>query len=112
MDAKQRLTDLRNQLYNDLPTGQINSFELIKIIKNHLDELDNFIDNVMSEGNTTNSENANCAIFDVRQSSLELELQKWHNAMIAEYGKDKDIIETRLINIIDVISNGEVQLSR
>jgi len=47
MDAKQKLTDLRNQLYNDMGTGNVNAFDLIKVIKNHLDELDNFIDNVL-----------------------------------------------------------------
>jgi hypothetical protein len=73
MDTKQKLTDIRNQLYNDMETGNVNAFNLIKAIKNHLDELDNFIDNVLpSEGNPANSEPANCAIFDVSQQREQL----------------------------------------
>ena len=31
---------LRTRLYNSLPSGEINSFELIKLLKNHIYELD------------------------------------------------------------------------
>ena len=31
---------LRTRLYNSLPSGEINCFELIKLLKNHIYELD------------------------------------------------------------------------
>jgi hypothetical protein len=34
------LTKLRNELYNQLPTGNIDAFQLIKIIKTHIQKLD------------------------------------------------------------------------
>lgn len=35
------IDNLRNQLYDNLPTGEINAFELLTIISNHIKELDN-----------------------------------------------------------------------
>ena len=34
---------LRNKLYAQLPTGEVDAFELLKIIKNHIEELDELI---------------------------------------------------------------------
>ena len=39
------LLELRNNLYDNLPVGEVNSFDLLKIIRNHLDRLDKIIDN-------------------------------------------------------------------
>ena len=44
MDIKQKLEILRDNLYNELPSGDIDAFGLIKIIKNHIKELDTIID--------------------------------------------------------------------
>ena len=43
MESK-KLEQVRNELYNKLPSGEIDSFELIKIIKSHIDELDKIIE--------------------------------------------------------------------
>ena len=37
------LANLRNELYNQLPTGEVNAFDLIKIINNHIKKLDELI---------------------------------------------------------------------
>lgn len=39
------LLELRNNLYDNLPVGEVNSFDFLKIIRNHLDRLDKIIDN-------------------------------------------------------------------
>ncbi len=39
------LTEIRNELYDKIPSGQIDAFELIKIISAHLVKLDAYIDN-------------------------------------------------------------------
>lgn len=36
----EELEILRNELYNNMPTGKVDSFELIRIIKNHIEEID------------------------------------------------------------------------
>ena len=41
--AQQRIQNLRDELYNDLPIGEVNSFELIKLINNHIKKLDELI---------------------------------------------------------------------
>jgi hypothetical protein len=38
------LTDIRNKLYDALPSGEISAWDLIQIIKWHLNDLDTFID--------------------------------------------------------------------
>jgi hypothetical protein len=43
MDIKQKIEIVRDNLYNRLPSGEIGAFELIKIIKNHIKELDTII---------------------------------------------------------------------
>jgi hypothetical protein len=37
------LVNLRNELYDQLPTGEVNAFELIKIINNHINRIDELI---------------------------------------------------------------------
>ncbi len=37
---QERISKLRDELFNQLPIGKINSFDLIKIIKNHIKKLD------------------------------------------------------------------------
>lgn len=37
------LTQLRDELYNNLPTGKLDAFELIKVVKKHIEELDSLI---------------------------------------------------------------------
>lgn len=39
----QELLSIRNDLYNKLPVGDIDSFELIKIIKIHIERIDKLI---------------------------------------------------------------------
>jgi hypothetical protein len=34
------LSELRNELYDKLPTGDVDAFELLMVIKNHLQKLD------------------------------------------------------------------------
>jgi len=36
----ERLTEIRNELYDSLPTGKIDAFDLIKSIDNHINKLD------------------------------------------------------------------------
>ena len=36
----ERISKLRDELYNQLPTGKINAFDLIKIINDHIEKLD------------------------------------------------------------------------
>ncbi len=43
------LTEIRNQLYDVIPSGQIDAFELIKIISTHLKKLDKYIDKGQKE---------------------------------------------------------------
>lgn len=38
----QEFVDIRNRLYDELPTGEIRSWDLIEIIKWHVNALDNF----------------------------------------------------------------------
>jgi hypothetical protein len=39
----EKIKHLRNELYNQLPTGEINAFDLTTIIKNHIEKLDQLI---------------------------------------------------------------------
>jgi len=39
----QRIERLRNELYEQLPTGEVNAFDLIKTINNHINKLDELI---------------------------------------------------------------------
>jgi hypothetical protein len=41
--SEQRIETLRNELYDQLPTGDVNAFDLIKIINNHIKKLDELI---------------------------------------------------------------------
>lgn len=38
------LTEIRNRLYDRMPSGDISAWELLQTVKLHLDELDQFID--------------------------------------------------------------------
>lgn len=40
LTMQEKVEKLRNKLYNELPTGEVNPFDLLKIIKNHISELD------------------------------------------------------------------------
>lgn len=40
-----KLLELRNKLYDAVPTGEVTAFELIKVIKQHIRELDEIIEN-------------------------------------------------------------------
>lgn len=40
-----KLLELRNKLYDAVPTGEVTAFELIKVIKQHIGELDEIIEN-------------------------------------------------------------------
>lgn len=40
LTMQEKVEKLRNKLYNELPTGEVNAFDLLKIIKNHISELD------------------------------------------------------------------------
>jgi hypothetical protein len=42
---KTKLIDIRNNLFDKLPTGHIEAWQLLEIIKNHLKQLDDYIDN-------------------------------------------------------------------
>jgi hypothetical protein len=44
MDIKEKVEIARDNLYDKLPSGDIYAFELIKIIKEHIKELDTIID--------------------------------------------------------------------
>ena len=60
---RKELTIIRNKLYDNLPTGEVNSFDLITIIKLHLKELDFFIDYlqpVTDKEATGEQENRDC----------------------------------------------------
>jgi hypothetical protein len=39
------LSQLRNELYDKLPTGDVDTFELLKLIKIHLQKLDDLCGN-------------------------------------------------------------------
>lgn len=41
---KENLQGLRDELYENIPTGEVNAFDLIKVIKTHIKRLDNLID--------------------------------------------------------------------
>ena len=40
------ITEIRNNLYENIPSGQIDAFALVKIISDHLKELDKYIDSL------------------------------------------------------------------
>lgn len=42
-DLKNKISNSRDSLYNSLPSGEIHAFDLIKIIKAHLSELDELL---------------------------------------------------------------------
>lgn len=58
-NLKQRLIEIRNNLYDSMPKGQIDAFELTIVIANHLKELDSFIDNEC-EGNAQQNIESKC----------------------------------------------------
>lgn len=41
---KTELTEIRNRLYDRMPSGDISAWELLQVVKLHLNELDEFID--------------------------------------------------------------------
>lgn len=41
---KENLSGLRDELYENISTGKVNAFDLIKVIKNHIKHLDNLIE--------------------------------------------------------------------
>lgn len=43
-NLKSELTDIRNRLYDRIGTGEIDAWTLLSTIRNHLNELDEFID--------------------------------------------------------------------
>lgn len=43
---KTELLEARNKLYEALPTGKVDAFELIQVINIHLKRLDNIIDKI------------------------------------------------------------------
>jgi len=45
-DIKGILINLRNELYENLPSGDVDGFELIKVIKKHIKNLDNIINTI------------------------------------------------------------------
>jgi hypothetical protein len=47
-----KLIDIRDHLYDKLPTGNVDAHQLMVIIKNHLKELDDYIDNIDREDPT------------------------------------------------------------
>ena len=59
---KDKLIELRNDLYNSLPVGKIDAFELTLIISAHLKRFDEFIDSLE---NTSDENNKPFAIPDV-----------------------------------------------
>ena len=44
----QKLTDIRNELYDYLPTGDLSNWDALNLISNHLGKLDNFIDSELN----------------------------------------------------------------
>lgn len=42
--TKEEILEIRNKLYDSLPKGQIDAFELIRLISGHVKRLDKFID--------------------------------------------------------------------
>jgi hypothetical protein len=49
MSNIQALVEIRNELYDNLPTGKVHAFDLITVIKDHLKKLDEFIDAPIGE---------------------------------------------------------------
>ena len=47
-----KLVDIRNHLYNMLPTGHVEAWQFVEIIEKHLKELDDYIDNFDKEEST------------------------------------------------------------
>ena len=43
---------------------------------------------------------------------LKSTIEDWYEAYVQEFGEDKDMIETDLIEIIDHITDGKVELCR
>lgn len=43
---KDKLIEIRNRLYDNLPKGEVSVFDFIKVIKEHLTELDLLIDSL------------------------------------------------------------------
>lgn len=42
-ENKKELLEIRNNLYDNIPIKNINAFDLIKLIKEHLEKLDEFL---------------------------------------------------------------------
>jgi len=47
-EIKRKLTELRNKMYDNLPIGEVESWELIEVIGSHIKELDTLIDSIQS----------------------------------------------------------------
>ena len=91
------LTEIRNELYNAMPSGQIDAFELIKVISNHLNRLDRFIESyashppmsteqyVLDNGMGTGTQYSSGAIHSLGEFPAT-------KTMSAEQVEDKDLI--------------------
>ena len=66
---KDKLIELRNDLYNSLPVGKIDAFELTLIISAHLKRFDEFIDSLE---NTSDENNKPLVIANVSGQSEQL----------------------------------------
>ena len=78
---KTELTEIRNRLYDKMPSGEISAWELLKAVKLHLDELDEFIDKM----------DAQCVLSDVVGQSEQLVCQ--HEWIKVGIYVDEDEIE-------------------
>lgn len=46
-DLRNRITKIRNLLYDKMPTGDVSAWDMIKLVKEHLSELDDFISSLV-----------------------------------------------------------------
>ena len=44
---KEDLKGLRDELYDKIPTGKVDAFSLVKVIKDHINNLDTLIDAII-----------------------------------------------------------------
>jgi len=56
MELKEKIEIARNKLYDKLPSGNIDGFELIKIIKEHIEDLDTIIDETPNSETSHNND--------------------------------------------------------
>ena len=52
----ERLTRVRNNLYDSLPTGELDAFEVIKVVQTHLSVLDSIIDSLVTHESRSKEE--------------------------------------------------------